>query len=326
MPSDRDRGDGRDARDAGSRTRSSSAPSWATQVNGSTDRVASGREPAAAGHLAGQPACAEGDRRPADDRTPDAGDTGAAVVVEPPRIDAKTASVDRSLAAMSWTGCGAGRVCGVRPRRGGGLAARQRHRRRYRCWRRSSTSSSAPPPSRPTTRTSCGSAVGTNAALSWLRPGRPRRSASGGAGSGPVRGASPGRPARASATRAPRPCLVLRSVLARVRVFLGVERPVRARRRAVPGGAAPVGLEGLGIGPVVGGRPERRLVRRRSFAGGRPVRRHSRAADCRLSRRQRLSMPRRRRPSAASNQRDAMAGVDRSRGPGRGRGRPPYAR
>ena len=59
--------------------------------------------------------------------------------------------------------------------------------------------------------------------------------------------------------RSPGPCLVLRSVLARVRVFLRVERPVRAARRPVPAGAAPVGLE-RPIGAVIRGRSERGLV------------------------------------------------------------------
>ena len=86
----------------------------------------------------------------------------------------------------------------------------------------------------------------------------------GGIGPGPRR--LPGRPARANATRAPRSCLVLRPMLARVRVLLGVERPVGARRRAVPRGTAPVGGEGVGIDIVVRGRPEGRLLAS-SFAG-----------------------------------------------------------
>ena len=70
-----------------------------------------------------------------------------------------------------------------------------------------------------------------------------------------------GRVAAARPGRAPGPCLVLRAVLARIGVFLRVQRPVRAAGGAVPVGTAPVGLERAGIGPVVGGRPERRLVR-----------------------------------------------------------------
>ena len=67
------------------------------------------------------------------------------------------------------------------------------------------------------------------------------------------------------------PCLVLRPVLARIGVLLGVERPVRPRRGPVPRRPAPVGLERLGLGAVVRGRAERRLVRR-SLGTRRPAR------------------------------------------------------
>ncbi len=83
------------------------------------------------------------------------------------------------------------------------------------------------------------------------RSGRSARSRAGGVGRADL-----GRP---GPYRSPGPCLVLRSVLARVRIFLRVERPVRAARRPVPAGAAPVGLE-RPIGSVIRGRPERGLV------------------------------------------------------------------
>ena len=97
-------------------------------------------------------------------------------------------------------------------------------------------------PSRPTTTTSCGS--GRSAAAGAGRRRRPRRPGAGRVASagadvdGSVRTCSP--------VGSPGACLVLRPVLAWVRVFLRVERPVRARGRAVPGGAAPVGLERRG--------------------------------------------------------------------------------
>ena len=55
-------------------------------------------------------------------------------------------------------------------------------------------------------------------------------------------------------------CLVFRAVLARVRVFLRIQRPVRARGRAIPRGAAPVRIERLGVDVVVRRRTERRLL------------------------------------------------------------------
>ena len=55
--------------------------------------------------------------------------------------------------------------------------------------------------------------------------------------------------------------LVLRPVLAGIRVLLRVERPVRPRRRPVPRRPAPIRLERFGIGAVVGRGPERCLVR-----------------------------------------------------------------
>ena len=67
---------------------------------------------------------------------------------------------------------------------------------------------------------------------------------------------------RPRSCRPPGPCLVLRSVLARVAYSFGIDRPVRAARRAVPARAAPVGLEGLAIGTVVRRGPEGRLLRR----------------------------------------------------------------
>ena len=101
---------------------------------------------------------------------------------------------------------------------------------------------------------------------SWLgaaagagRVGPAPRSAAASSGRVRVRGCArwprPARPASA--------CLVLRSVLARVGVFLRVERPVRAARRAVPAGAAPVGLE-RAVDAVVRGRAEGRLLCGRS--------------------------------------------------------------
>ena len=130
----------------------------------------------------------------------------------------------------------------------------------------------------------------------------------GGIGPGPRR--LPGRPARANATRAPRSCLVLRPMLARVRVLLGVERPVGARRRAVPRGTAPVGGEGVGIDIVVRGRPERRLLAS-SFAGVARLTgtRGPRTAACRAA-----SVCRCRAAGALGGvePRAAMAGVDRS--------------
>ena len=59
--------------------------------------------------------------------------------------------------------------------------------------------------------------------------------------------------------RAPCPRLVLRTVLAWIRVLLRVERPVRAARRPVPARTTPVGLE-RALDAVVRGRAERGLV------------------------------------------------------------------
>ena len=61
--------------------------------------------------------------------------------------------------------------------------------------------------------------------------------------------------------RAAGPGLVLGTMLARVRVFLRVDRPVRAARRPVPRRAAPTRLEWFLVGAFVGGRPGPRLRR-----------------------------------------------------------------
>ncbi len=76
------------------------------------------------------------------------------------------------------------------------------------------------------------------------------RSAAGSRGRAGVRRVSTGRIARRDAAA---PGLVLGSMLARVRVLLGVDRPVRPRRLPVPGGSLPGGLRPLGIRPVVRG-------------------------------------------------------------------------
>jgi len=78
------------------------------------------------------------------------------------------------------------------------------------------------------------------------------------------------------------PCLVFRSVLARIGVLLGIEGPVRPGRGAVPRGATPVGLEGFGVRTVIRGRPERRFVRR-AFRARRPVRSGRTFPGCRRS-------------------------------------------
>ncbi len=77
-----------------------------------------------------------------------------------------------------------------------------------------------------------------------------------------IRGRDPGSVVGVPARRRPTGTrLVLRAVLARVRVLLGVERPVRAGGRAVPRRAAPIGIECLGVDVVVRGRTEGRLLR-----------------------------------------------------------------
>ena len=142
---------------------------------------------------------------------------------------------------------------GVTLARGEGRARRRRPRRRRRGVAPSRRQTPRLRRSIPTTSSSCGSG---------RPPSRLGSDACGSSGRGRVRlpvasGAASRRP---RAGGAPGACLVLRPVLARVGVFLRVERPVRAARRAVPARAAPVGLERTGIGAVVRRRPERRLV------------------------------------------------------------------
>ena len=129
-----------------------------------------------------------------------------------------------------------------------------------------------------------GPAAGPGAAGRAGRPGGPPVGASCSCGAR----ARLGQPATGGP---PGSCLVLGAVLAWVRIFLGIERPVRPARRSVPAGATPVGLEGAGIGTVVrrgserapccaGGRWTARGVvgRRRGPVADRPGRRRLRAA------------------------------------------------
>ena len=64
---------------------------------------------------------------------------------------------------------------------------------------------------------------------------------------------------RSPGQTAPGPSEVFGAMLAGIGIFLGVDRPVRAARGAVPGGTAPARLERLVLGPVIGGRANRRL-------------------------------------------------------------------
>ena len=190
----------------------------------------------------------------------------------------------RSVAAAARSGGGgstsavAGRA--VAPRRDG-----RRRRPRSRRLRPGHRTLAGPHPlpwmrpartrcSSPTTTRSCGPARIGRPRRVWLsreaRPGRARRGAGIGIG---VRGDAVGRigvvghgidrgagAGRLRPCRPPGPCLVLRSVLAGIRVLLRVDRPVGPARGAVPARAAPVGFEGTCLGPVVGGRAEGRLA------------------------------------------------------------------
>ncbi len=108
--------------------------------------------------------------------------------------------------------------------------------------------------------------------------------------------------------RSPGPCLVLRSVLARVRIFLRVERPVGAARRPVPAGAAPVWLE-RPIGAVIRGRSERGLVSLRpARPAGVRVRGRSPIGTRAVPRGPASTRASRRRPSRARSGRSGRAG------------------
>jgi hypothetical protein len=177
---------------------------------------------------------------------------GRVIVVEP--------TADRGEDRVGREVCGRVVVDGRRPGfiRGRGPGPR---RRAGRCRRRRSPSWSDPRRSPPTRTTWYGWVAAMCEAASperWAARHRrwsPRRSW--------IRaglGRLPGRADRAATAGAPRPGLVLRPVLAGVRVLLGVDRPVGARGRPVPGRPAPVGCERLGIDVVVRGRSERRLL------------------------------------------------------------------
>ena len=192
---------------------------------------------------------AEGDRQPADDRADDAPAQAAG--------DARSVRArPRSVAARSMSGGGTGR----RRRAPSGRGGRRLEPGRAGGRRGSAGAGRGLPPR---VVVWVGPAPGRAAGpVLRQRPGRPPRPwrpgqqpgrGGRGAGAGAARLARPRRPTRAG--------LVLRSVLARVGVFLRVDGPVRPARRPVPARAAPVGLERLGIGPVVRGGAERGLVR-----------------------------------------------------------------
>ena len=134
-----------------------------------------------------------------------------------------------------------------------------------------------PAGSSPTRRSSCGSGRQSGRAMgrtggAFGSRGRRRAGLRGVAGGAPAPGC------RHTAQVDPGPLavrrargLVLRSVLARIRVFLRVERPVGAARRAIPARPAPVGLERAGVGAVVRGRAEGRLVGRATLRPSRPA-------------------------------------------------------
>ena len=156
---------------------------------------------------------------------------------------------------------------------GGCLPARPQRRDRGFAWPRRSSRASPTTRPPPTSRRPVASRVphrsGRRPAPArppwparWAAPLRTRPPA-GRSDSGPVArfGVGPGR----ILGRAARPCLVLRSVLARVCVLARVQRPVRAGRRAVPAAAGPVGVERLVDGLVVTGGAERGLARAAPF-------------------------------------------------------------
>ena len=230
--------------------------------------VAGRGEPAAAGHLADQPADPERDRQPADE--------GPAEAAARSHRNARR-SAHAPMSADGAPEVGRWRCVGPLACRGGSPACAA-----------SASRGGAPgpgrrrsPSSRHPARRSRRPSSPTRTSVVWVgSAGRPARGPVSPARGPVVASASGAVRVRAGAAaacpgRAPGPCLVLRSVLARVGVFLRVERPVRAAGRAVPAGAAPVGLERVGVGAVVGGRTERAPCSRRaaSAPGARRARR-----------------------------------------------------
>ena len=299
---------------AASRTRERERPAGRAAI-GAGDAVVAGRgEPAAAGHLADEPAETEGDRQPADERPRRAGRA------TPPKRSSVSA---RPMSAAARPRSGGGGV-GRGSRRAAGRAARRARRgasavgRRPWLGRASHRRAGRPALSSPTTTTVVwvGPAAGPPAAavagLAGIAGSRPRGRLGAAAGPG---SAAP----RLPAGRAPGACLVLRPVLARVRVLLRVERPVGAARRAVPAGAAPVGLERPPSAPSYDVEPRVALLRSRAVP---PASRRARRPVGRGSSvRRRPGRPTRRRAPGRSGRRASRRSLARCADPA-GRRRP----
>ena len=193
--------------------------------------VAGRREPTAAGQLADQPAEPERDREPAEDR-PDGAAAQSARSRDPSgRVQGRARrgpGPARDRRRRCGTRCGPSRdpVPRLRPASGRGpwRSCRPRRRRPASGVR---TRGRLPPRAR-----SCGS-------------GRPRsRLSRVSRSSAASRAPAPGFAARSS-----RAGLVLRPVLSRIRIFLRVDRPVRAARRAVPAAPPQSGSNGPASAP-----------------------------------------------------------------------------